>query len=103
MAYKVRLTRLAFKDLEDAFRHIAEELESPKAAQRLMRRLETGVLHLADAPYSAPALASPFFCLLGYRKLVISHYAAIYKVDDSAKEIAVIRVVHCSMNYYKYL
>lgn len=83
----VHRTDRAEQDLMEIWSYIA--IESPRAADRLLDRIEERTRQLAHLPSSAVArdeLGS------GIRSLVVERYLVFYRVSENA--VSILRVLH---------
>ncbi|MDI4657964.1 type II toxin-antitoxin system RelE/ParE family toxin [Xanthobacter autotrophicus] len=79
----------ALRHLREIEHHIGQD--NPKAAARVIGRLETAINTLADHPFSAPAGMVP-----GTRQLTLpgSPYLVVYRV--AGDEITILAVLHAA-------
>jgi toxin ParE1/3/4 len=103
MGYKIRFTNDARQDLRDIYEYIALNLTAEKAAGNLMAEIEKSVMNLADFPCSSPFLSDDRLRQLGYRKLIIKKYIAVYAVDEKSKTVNILRFFYGPSDYMKYL
>ena len=61
-----------------------------KIITRILNRME----RLRNMPKSCSKIQGE------YRKLVINHYLAIYRVNDNNKEVYIVKVVYGGRNYF---
>jgi addiction module RelE/StbE family toxin len=86
--FKVVITQAALNDLEENVAYIGRE--SPRAAQRLANDLLNRAQSLATAPRKGQMLqARP-----GVRRLIRQPYLIIYRIDEEASRIDVLRFWH---------
>jgi plasmid stabilization system protein ParE len=90
---------MAEEDLDGIFNYIANTLEAPVAANRLMAKIEKSIRGLTDAPRISPKCRDEALNKKGYRKLIADNYIAFYVVDDEEKAIIVMRVIYGRRNY----
>jgi toxin ParE1/3/4 len=86
---KVFVREAAARDLDDIFDWIFQD--SPKAALETLRRIEGRIDRLAVSGLShvgRPGLVK------GTRELIEGPYIIVYTVDDLAKEIMVLAIIH---------
>jgi len=86
-------------DLENVYAYIFYELEAPAAAHSLMQKIENSFMRLQDWPKSCPMCQDDILHQKGYRKLLVDNYIALYTVDNTAKTVTIIRVVHGRQEY----
>ena len=72
------------------------------AANKLMDKIEDGVLRLAQNPYFCPKVkVKPHNEI--YRKLIINNYIVLYDIDEEYKKTVIYRVIHEKTDYLKLL
>ena len=79
MAYNVKVTASAEKDLDAIVSYIVEELSTPQAAGHLLDEITKMYHVLADNPMIFPACSQPL--LQRYRKATVMRYVIIYRID----------------------
>jgi plasmid stabilization system protein ParE len=74
--YKVHYLPLALDDLKNIMRYIAYKLEVPRAAERLLSKINKEVLKIANNPYRCRLYISPGNSNMntGYCISVIIHF-----------------------------
>jgi plasmid stabilization system protein ParE len=87
MVWRIALTPLAERDLEEAVAFLAAK--SPAAAERLGLGLVDTIFELVNLPHKgAPLLARP-----GYRRVLHRPWHLIfYRVDESAGLVEIVRI-----------
>ena len=100
--YEVTLTDVAKEEIENIYAYILENLHEEIAANKLMDKIEDGVLRLAQNPYSCPKVkVKPHNEI--YRKLIINNYIVLYDIDKEYKKTVIYRVIHEKTDYLKLL
>ena len=79
MAYNVKVTASAEKDLDAIISYIVQELSNPQAAGHLLDEITKTYHILADNPMIFPACSQPL--LQRYRKVTVMRYVIIYRID----------------------
>ena len=79
MAYNVKVTASAEKDLDAIVSYIVQELSNPQAAGHLLDEITKMYHVLADNPMIFPACSQPL--LQRYRKVTVMRYVIIYCID----------------------
>lgn len=98
-SYDLRLTPKASDDLDEIYEYIPNNLHNLKAAVRLMSEMETNLLRLKDFPLSGSLRNDEFLRKKGYRKLIVENYIVFYLVNESEKQVVVMRVLYGSRKY----
>jgi addiction module RelE/StbE family toxin len=99
MPYDLRIMPMAEEDLDGIFGYIANTLEAPVAANRLMMKIEKAIQTLKDTPRIGPKCRDKILSKKGYRKLIIDNYIAFYLVSDEDRTVIVMRVIYGRRNY----
>jgi addiction module RelE/StbE family toxin len=85
--YKIRYLPLALDDLKGIVRYITHELESPRAAEKLIAKIGKEVQKIANNPFRCHIFFSPDKLKLEYRVLHIDNYSLFYIVEEDKVEI----------------
>ena len=91
--YKVNLTQLAQKDLEQIYYYIAAD--SINNATNFVLELEKKIYSLESFPDRQPLIAENEFFATYYRHLIYKKYRIIYRI--SGKTVFILRVVRGSV------
>ena len=91
--YKVNLTQLAQKDLEEIFYYIAAD--SSKNAKKFILELEKKIYSLDVLPERHPLIPENELFTTEYRHLIHKKYRIIYRISD--KSVFILRVIHGAM------
>ena len=89
MAYELIITNAAHSDLDDALEYISGRLANPTAA--------------ANCPFLYEACKDERLKSLGYHKVVIGHYILVFRPDEAAKTVYILRFFYGGMDYEKML
>lgn len=92
--YKIRINELAEQDLENAGDYIAFELLNPIAAEKMVKGIREQINKLEVFPESHELDDDPILAELGVHKTYYKEYKIFYTIDDNAKEVFVVRVLH---------
>ena len=87
--YKVNLTQLAQKDLEQIY-YIA--VDSIKNTTNFLLELEKKIYSLDTFSERHPLIAENEFFATDYRHLIYKKYRVIYRISE--KEVFILRVIH---------
>ena len=91
--YKVNLTLLAQKDLEQIYYYIAAD--SIYNARNFVLELEKKIYVLDTFPERHPLIAENEFFATDYRHLIYKKYRIIYRISE--KTVFILRVIHGAM------
>ena len=87
--YKVNLTQLAQKDLEQIYYYIAAD--NIKNATNFVLELEINIYSLESFPERQPLIAENEFFATDYRYLIYKKYRIIYRISE--KTVFILRVI----------
>ncbi|MGE5559894.1 MAG: type II toxin-antitoxin system RelE/ParE family toxin [Chloroflexota bacterium] len=94
ISYTVLLSEPAARDLSEIARYIAHELREPAAALRLVKKIRSAVMSLAELPTRHGPVADARLCALGVRMLQVDGYLAFYNVSEGDHTVTVIRILY---------
>lgn len=92
--YNVIIEFKAEQDFESILLYITKTLKSPDAAKRLYQKIKEELTKLSSMPNRCSLVTEEPYSQLGVRKLFIEKYVAFYLVDESAKEVHVLRILY---------
>ena len=85
--FQVSYLPLALADLEEIFQYIVHQLKAPKAAQKLLEKINAAVDQLVESPYSHPVFQSSRALKKEYRKVTVKNFYVFYVVEKNIVEI----------------
>lgn len=102
-SYNLYFTQKASEDLEQIYSYISKKLFVTKVADNLLEKIENSIMGLKDFPYSCSLLSDKTLKDKGYRKLVIGNYIVFYLVNESAKQVIIMRIIYGAQSYQNFL
>ena len=90
--YSVKLLSRALHDLDGIYAYIANRLQAPETALRMVEKLETQILSLETMPYRCPERRTGAYAGKGYRQLFVRNYTVIFRIDQEQKQVIVVTV-----------
>ena len=72
--YSVKLLSRALHDLDGIYAYIANRLQEPETALRMVEKLETQILSLETMPYRCPERRTGAYAGKGYRQLFVKKF-----------------------------
>ncbi len=85
--YKLRYLPLFWDDLQKAVSYIADVLDNPKAAERLVDQLEDKILEYREHPETATKYRSSRARARQYYWFAVGNYMVFYVLDDDVMEV----------------
>ena len=101
MGYRIVKTDAFERDLDGVIAYIVLSLENRTAAASLLDDIEKCYGDLERMPLMYEACRDPNLNALGYRKAGIRNYVMVYKVDEAAKQVMILRLFHGKQDYAK--
>jgi len=93
MDYKIAYKALAERDIWEIADYLSDH--SMPAAEKFLHDVKNSVEKLATMPLMYPKIVSH----KDYRKIAVGDYVVLYIIDELAKEVLIMRVVHGKRNY----
>ncbi|HLQ98620.1 MAG TPA: type II toxin-antitoxin system RelE/ParE family toxin [Candidatus Dormibacteraeota bacterium] len=98
-AFQVIITEPAEQDLHTVINYISKELHNPLAAKKLLRNIKLKVELLKTYPKRFPLVRDKVLALKNIRKIPIDHYLIFYTVDESTKQVTIVRILYAKRNW----
>ena len=92
--YKVFLTRSAAQDLRDISAYIVYELKEPALAKKLVEKIKSSVLGLAELPLRHALVLDETLARQRFRKIMADNYLIFYIVSERDKIVSIIRILY---------
>jgi toxin ParE1/3/4 len=99
--YKLVVTELAHQDLDNIVSYIAIQLANPAAASDFLDKVDKCYGYLMKNPLMYSKCYNSKLEKEGYRKAVIKNYIFVYKVDENAKTVSIVRFFYGTRDYTK--
>lgn len=90
--YEVKLYARAYRDMEDIYAYIANNLYDPNAAQNIIDEIEKAVFSLELMPERGAVRRSGIYANRDYRQLFVGNYIIVYRVKKEAKQVHIVTV-----------
>lgn len=101
MAYEIIKTELAEQDLDSILGYMVHSLANPSAAASFADAVEACYSDLEKMPLMYELCRDTRLRALEYHKAVIKNYIMVYKVDDAAKTVHILRFFYGRRDYEK--
>lgn len=99
--YKVIIFPRAYKNLDDIYSYIANELYVPNAALKLIDKLEQAIFSLEEMPFRFPQRKRGAYANKGYRQIFVDNFTVIFRVSEKTKEVFVVTVRYSKSDFWK--
>ena len=96
-SYKLKITKLAFEDMDQIFDYIAYELFNPVAAKDLLYEFEKAFKKICIFPLSFPNICNEYVKDKNLRKLAVKNYMVFYRIKGN--EVQITRVLYGMRQY----
>ena len=90
--FRVRITRTAERDIEEAWTFIAQD--STEEAEKFIRRLEEQIVTLERFPERCTLISENEFLGTRYRHLLFGSYRSVFRI--AGRTVYVLRIIHGS-------
>lgn len=97
--YVVYLSPKAYRDLDEIYEYICENLLANEAAKRTVSAIEQAILSLGYMPYRGAERKVGIYANKGYRQLFINNYIVVYRIDEETDTVIVITVKYIHQNF----
>ncbi|MBU3112569.1 type II toxin-antitoxin system RelE/ParE family toxin [Clostridium lacusfryxellense] len=97
--YKVKFTPVAEDDLDQIYEYIVNKLFAETAASRLMEKIETGIMRLGQFPFSCSHVLDEALKIRGYRKFIVDNYIVFNLVNETEKQVVIMRILYGARDY----
>ncbi len=97
--YKLIITRLADSDLTEIVDYISTKLLNPSAALDFLDEVESQYGYLQSNPRLFSVCLDPRLAEKEYRKVVVGNYLILFRIDEEAESVYILRVVYHRRNY----
>ena len=101
MGYKIRVTPLGAKDLEEIVTYMTQELDNADAAASFLMKWMRAMRGWKRCRFCLKNVTIPRLKALQYRRAIIRRYVMVYRVDEAEKAIYVLRFFYGARDYEK--
>ena len=97
--YEVKLYARAYRDMEDIYAYIANNLHDPNAAQNIIDEIENAVFSLELMPERGAVRRSGIYANRDYRQLFVGNYIIVYRVKKEEKQVHIVTVHYAPSSF----
>ena len=92
--YEVKLTGKAQRQLQEIVRYIAEDLQEPATAARMLASMEKEIMSLSALPNRVALTTEEPWHSAGIHKLPVKNYLVYFWVDEPRKKVQITAIVY---------
>lgn len=96
--YKVKINPRAIRELDHIYEYIANDKLAPENAKGQVERIKKAVLDLNTFPQSHQERNEGRYAGKGYRQLLIDNYIAIFRIDETQKNVYIVTIQYQGRN-----
>ena len=97
--YKVVYAQKAFEDLDNIYNYVLINSLEPSIAGNLVKEIKQAITSLDILPLRHELIESSRKDLKDMRKLLVKNYVVLYRVNETTREVYVVRIVSCKRDY----
>jgi plasmid stabilization system protein ParE len=101
--YSQHITELAEQDLDGIVNYMAVELANPIAASAFLDKIEDCYTHIKTKPRIYAECEDSYLRSKGYRKALIGNYLLIFRIEERAKRVHILRFFYGAQDYARQL
>lgn len=97
--YLLKFTPAAERDLDEIYNYISTKLFAGIIAVKLMDKIENAIKRLKKFPFSCSMVSDKPLEIRGYRKLIVDNYIVFYLVNETDKQVVIMRILYGASKY----
>lgn len=97
--YRVEILNRAYKNIDDIYEYIANELLAPDAAMHLVEKFEDALLSLETMPSRFPTRKTGSYANKGYRQIFVENFTIVFRINEVKKLVTVVKVKYTKSNF----
>ena len=101
--YTVKITEQAADHLSLIKEYIANELQQPNAAKKLLALFKEQMMALSLMPHRVRCVEEKPWGELGFRKIRVKNYYIYFWINEEKRQVQIIAVIYVKMNQEKQL
>ena len=101
--YRLRFSKLYNEDVDLSYNYIRNKLESPMAADNLIREILEKLNKIKENPNIRPLVQDKYLASLGYRSIKVKNYLIFYIINKDNKTVKVVRFLYNKRNWINIL
>jgi len=101
--YKIEITIKAKKDMREIYAYLAYNLDEPNTADKLLDKIEEGILSLKHMPLRCAVEQDEQLRLGNLRKLIVGNYLIFYIVNEKTAMVFIVRILYSRRDWMNLL
>lgn len=97
--YTVSLYPRAFRDINEIYFYISENLHVPEIASSMVKNIEKAIKSLDQMPERGSIRREGIYGTGEYRQLLVKKYVIVYRIYADKREVHVVTVCHTARNF----
>jgi len=98
IAYDVKVTTLAKRNMRNIFYYIYSELKNESAAREIVQSISVAIKRLNVFPARYPLVEDVALSNKRLRKIVVKNYIIYFWIDENARTVKVVAVIYAKSN-----
>jgi toxin ParE1/3/4 len=97
--YSLVFSKLYYNDIAGSTDYIADALQNPAAALRLLDEADQKLIEIKNNPRYRPLVNDEYLANLGYRFAIVKNYLLFFIIGDDDNHIKIIRFLFGRMDW----
>lgn len=90
--YSVKLLTAAYRNLNEIYEYIADELDAEPEALDLIAKLEEAILSLEVMPQRGAKRSVGAYANKGYRQCFVKNFTIVYRIDEAKEQVVIVTI-----------
>lgn len=90
--YSIKILSAAYRNLDNIYEYIANELQTEQLAMNLIDSLEEAIFSLEFMPYRGAKRNRGIFSNKRYRQLFVKNFTIVYHINEVNKQVIIVTV-----------
>jgi len=101
--YSIDFTKEAKRDLDNIDNYISNRLFAPLSAERIIKNISKSIAKLSHMPFRRPIVHDERLADKGIRMLHVKSYIVVFIINENAKIINILRILHNRQDWHNIL
>ena len=94
MSYKIRIIKFAQIDIRETYKYVADKLQSPVVAAKLVSLIDKKIESLKNNPERFMLVPDGYLASKGYRVLIVKNHLVFFVVHKDERVVSIMRVLY---------